>query len=263
MTFISLRKRSPEPAPDAEPEAVEPDESAREPDSQKQEPEGRPLGLLPALYQGVRGWCAWCGARIGAGPTLGIHLGALYAVGRYDGWVPVGVVGGFLLVSLLFTPRDVFGRLGARITARVRVYLGGGLRQICGLLVLRKTDGNLAASEAGSADPGEAPEETVEPATDEPPADPLVEVMWELIGDAPGVHIKTLTEVLAKAAVKEGKPAPSKADVEAALAARKIPTRGSVRDARGKVNKGVHGADLWDWQMIPSPADTEPPTDDP
>ncbi|MDX3125726.1 hypothetical protein [Streptomyces scabiei] len=259
MTFISLRKRAPEPAPDAEPEAVEPDESATESDSRKQEPEGRPPGLLPALYQGVRGWCAWCGARIGAGPTLGIHLGALYAVGRYDGWVPVGVVGGFLLVSALFTPRDVFGLLNARIAAGVRVYLGGGLRQVGGLFVLRKADGNLAVGGDGSVDPAEAPEETVEPAADEPPADSLVEVMWELIGDAPGVHLKTLTEVLAKAAVKEGKQPPTKADVEAALVARKIPTRASVRDAREKVNKGVHGADLWTWQMVLPSTETAPP----
>lgn len=222
MPFISLRKPAPEP--DAGLEDVELE--AVEDDGQDQEPEGHTLGLLPALYQGVRGWCAWCSARTGAGPTWAVHGAALYAAEHYNVWVTCAVTGGFVLVVGLFTPRAAFDHLAARIEAR---------------------------AEARSLLPDDEPAQT----HNEPPADPLPTLIWTLIGEAPGVHRKTLAEVLAEAAAREGQQPPSEAHVEAALEALGIPLRPSVRDARGKVNRGVHRADLEAWQRaLPSTENT-------
>ncbi|MFD0032509.1 hypothetical protein ACFVJK_30430 [Streptomyces sp. NPDC127172] len=234
MTFINLRKHAqPEPVEDVE--DVDPDEAVEDDDGLVQEPEGHAvLGLLPALYQGVRGWCAWCSARIGVGPTWALHGFALYAAEHYSVWVTYGVCGPFMAAVLAFTPRESLERLAARLDAR---------------------DAARAARRGRSTAPAaDVPDES--PA--EPPVDPLPALMWRLIGDAAGVHLKTLTEALAEAAVGAGQRAPTKADVEAALEARNIPLRPSVRDTREKVNKGVHRVDLEAWESAlsqPEPAD--------
>ncbi|WP_128381252.1 hypothetical protein [Streptomyces cavernae] len=236
MTFISLRRPDPEPDPDDPLEATEPDEDTEDDGAQEQEPEGTSLGLLPALYQGVCGWCTWCSARIGVGWTYTVHGVALWAACYYDAWVAFGVAGTFVLVTVLFTPREPFDRLADRIEARV---------------------------EARATGPDESAEdyldESAEEGAEEPPADPLLELMWRLIGEAPGVHLKTLREVLAESSAKEGQRPPSKTDVEAALEARGIPLRPSVRDVRDKVNKGVHRGDLDEWQKALSQPETTPP----
>lgn len=90
-------------------------------------------------------------------------------------------------------------------------------------------------------DAGEAVEE--EPAGE--PADPFPGILWNLIADAPGVHVKTVAEHLHAAAPEAGC---DRAAVRAALAARRIPVRGSVRGADGRVNEGVHRADLEVWE---------------
>jgi hypothetical protein len=236
VTFLSLRKRAAERDADDVLEDVEPEETAEDGAGQDQEPEGHYVpGLLPALYQGVCGWCAWCAGRIGVGLTWTVHGFALYAAGRYDGWVTCGVAGGFTLATLLFTPRETFERLATRLDA---------------------VDAARAARLAPPNGPGGEP---VEEAADEPPTDPLPPLVWRLIGEGSGVHLKTLTAVLAEAAVKGGQRPPSKADVEAALEARRIPLRDSVRDARKKVNRGVHRNDLEAWAKGLSPAEPADP----
>jgi hypothetical protein len=233
VTFINLRKRD-LPEPDEALEDVDPDE-ATEGDEQDQESEGHVVpGLLGALYQGVRGWCAWCSARIGVGPTWALHGFAFYAAEHYSVWVTYGVTGPFMLAVFLFTPREPLERVAARLDAR---------------------DAAREARRARSTAPAE---DAVDEAPEEPAADPLPALMWRLIGDAPGVHLKTLTEALAMAAEKVGQRPPLKADVEAALEARGITLRPSVRDTREKVNKGVHRDDLRAWETAlspPGPAD--------
>ncbi|MER5715739.1 hypothetical protein [Streptomyces sp. NPDC002132] len=102
---------------------------------------------------------------------------------------------------------------------------------------------------AGDADDtaGEEPAETV--------ADPLPAVLWTLIGEAPGVHLKAVAEHLHAAAPEQ---AVDRAAVRAHLAARQIPVRASVRDASGRVNEGVHRDDLRAWQEALSPAAPDP-----
>ncbi|MFB6787674.1 hypothetical protein ACFCWT_13460 [Streptomyces olivaceus] len=89
-------------------------------------------------------------------------------------------------------------------------------------------------------------EETGEEPPSEGPHDPLPGILWTLIGEAPGVHVKTLTAHLSAAAPDTSIDRPA---VRAALTARGIPVRGSVRDASGKVNEGVHRADLEGWEQ--------------
>jgi hypothetical protein len=230
VTLINLRKRDQEPEPD-EAEDVAPDEALEDDDDQDQEPEGHAVpGLLPALFQGVRRWCTWCSARIGVTATWALHGVALYAAEHYTVWVTCGVAGAFVLAVGLFMPRESLERAAARLDAR---------------------DAARTARRGRSTGPADdAPDE----APEGPPTDPLPALMWRLIGDASGVHLKTLADVLAKAAEEEGQRPLSKADVEAALEARGIPLRPSVRDTRKGVNRGVHRADLTAWETALSPA---------
>ncbi|MDX3398430.1 hypothetical protein [Streptomyces sp. ME01-18h] len=94
------------------------------------------------------------------------------------------------------------------------------------------------AAEAGEQPPVEAPD------------DPLPGLLWDLIGEAPGVHVKGIVEHLHETGQD---PTCQPADVRAALGRRGIPLRASVRDAAGRVNQGVHRADLTAWEQALSP----------
>ncbi|MEW2567658.1 hypothetical protein [Streptomyces sp. NPDC047070] len=233
--FISLRKSQPEPA--NEPELLEDDDvqeeaedqEEKQPDAGQEKKTGDVPAFLPALAIGVRDWLTWCSSRIGTGGTYAVHITALWAAGFYSLWVTYSVVLGLTLAVLAFTPRATLDRLADRIE-RLR----------------KKTPGK-----ADATSPEEAPVG--------PPADPLVDLLWKLIADAPGVHLKTLTDTLARASEKAGRPAPDRAAVKASLKARNIPVRPSVRDTRGKVNKGVHREDLQAWQNTPPPPRTPAP----
>lgn len=85
---------------------------------------------------------------------------------------------------------------------------------------------------------------------DEPePADPLPGILQELIGDAPGVHLPTIVAHLHETGLDT---TCDRASVRAAITRRGIPLRGSVR-AGGRVNEGVHRADLQTWIAAHSP----------
>lgn len=106
-------------------------------------------------------------------------------------------------------------------------------------------------------DPGpQAAEEQLDEAGEEPTAHPIPGLLWDLMGDAPGVHLKTLTERLQVAAPGM---ALNRAVVRTELAALGIPVRASVRDAAGRVNEGVHRDDLTAWEATATPtAETTP-----
>jgi hypothetical protein len=93
------------------------------------------------------------------------------------------------------------------------------------------------------------------PGDDEPeqkrPTDPFPGMIRDLIGDAPGVHIKTVVAWLHETGLDTDC---TTADVTAGLTRRQIPIRSSVRDANGRVNKGVHRDDLEEWLKARSPA---------
>lgn len=218
MSYFSLRKHGPEPVDeDLDEEEFKDDEPVEE------QPAGQEPGTVGALVCGISGPGAWIAARFGTGAAWSVHIVAVWACGFYGGWVAVGVVVTWLGGVLAFVPREHKDRATAWIE--------------------RRTTGHTSAK---------AEQETAE----EAPSDPLVTVLWQLIANAPGVHVKTLAEHLQAAATEGGV---DRAAVRAKLAARGIPTRPSVRDASGRVNEGVHRRDLEAWQQAlpdhsPAPA---------
>ena len=224
MTFIPVRrKHTPEPEPQGAAEGSALEDQDDEQDAPSDE--AAPAGFFGALAAGVRGWLTWCSLRIGVRGTYGLHVVAVWAAFYYSVWVTWGVVIVLAAAVVTFVPRESLDRLLARLE-------------------------HPRAKSTVQA-PAEAP------------SDPLPPLVWKLIGDAPGVHRKTLTQVLARAAEKEGAEAPTEAQVEAALTARGIALRPSVRDTRGKVNRGVHREDLEAWARTASPAPSDAPATDP
>lgn len=193
--------------PETEPEEVE--EEA--PEEAEGEPEKeKPAKTYGPILTGLLGPGRWIAARLGSGWAFGAHVVAVWAIGFYGGWTAVGIVLAWLVAVLAFVPRENLERAAAAIERR-------------------------------SAPPAEDLPEPL----DEPPFDAFTAVLWHLISDAPGTHLKTLTERLQQAAPEQPL---DRAAVRAKLGALGIPVRGSVRDAAGKVNEGVHREDLAAWQ---------------
>ncbi|MFM9616832.1 hypothetical protein ACKI14_02580 [Streptomyces turgidiscabies] len=217
MTYFQLRKRDPEDEPD---EAVDEEETGEE-EAVDEAPPPAPAGLLGALWMGFCGPGHWLTAHGRAGAAWVLYPGSVWAVGYYGGWTAIGVPAAWLVLVVLFMPREFKDRVSAWIERRI-------------------------------AGPASAGEEAAVP--------PIVTVMWKLIGDAPGVHLKTLAAALQKAAPEGAEEVVDKAAVRAKLGALNIPLRGSVRDAAGKVNEGVHRDDLKAWmEALPSAAPGTPP----
>ncbi|MES9522439.1 hypothetical protein [Streptomyces capoamus] len=97
----------------------------------------------------------------------------------------------------------------------------------------------------------QAVEQTGEEPPGEAPADPLPDILQTLIGEAPGVHLKAIVQHLHQEGLDT---TCTTADVTAALDRRRIPIRASVRDAAGRVNRGVHRDDLKAWIEARSPS---------
>lgn len=183
-----------------------------------------PLGLGPALWAGVSGPGRWLHARGRADVAWGLYAGSVWAVGFYGGWVAVGLITGWVLAFAAFMPRDQLETWAAWVE--------------------RRSAGHTATEPLPEDEP-------------EAPVDPIVAVLWKLIADAPGAHVKTLAEHLQSAAPEE---VVDRAAVRAKLGALSIPVRASVRDAAGRVNEGVHRDDLTAWeQALPDPTPAPPP----
>ncbi|MEV6014716.1 hypothetical protein [Streptomyces sp. NPDC051997] len=130
---------------------------------------------------------------------------------------------------------------------RYRTWIGPALLVLAGLAWMHAPD---KATEPQPEPEGEQPSEAVE----EVPADPLPALLWELIGEARGVHLATIVDHLHESGLD---PACDRAAVRAALDRRRIPVRGSVREADGRVNQGVHRADLEAWEQAHSPSPSQ------
>lgn len=198
----------------------EPEEEADE--EQPEEAEGEAEKAKPArqygpILAGLLGPGAWIAARFGTSAAWGIHVVAVWAIGFYGGWTAAGIILVWLAAVLGFVPKDDLDRFSSRLERR-----SGG-------------------------DVTEVPEVAQAAALN-----PVVPLLWRLIADAPGAHLKTLTADLKKATPDQPL---DKASVRGHLAALGIPLRGSVRDAAGKVNEGVHRDDLKAWmEALPSTA---------
>lgn len=206
--------------------AVEPEPEAAEeaPEVIEEDAEEEPKEQLGKQYgpllTGTFGPGRWLAARFGMSTAWGVHVVVVWAVAFYRGWAAVGIIAAWVFAVLLFVPREHLERLAARVE-------------------------------------GTSPEEDQE-AREEQPSEPLAAVLWQLIGDAPGTHLKTLTAHLQQAAPEQ---ALDQAAVRAKLRALGIPIRPSVRDVRKKVNEGVHREDLQAWEEAPSPTETAPPSE--
>lgn len=219
MTFINLRKRAPKPEPDATEDTIDEPDTPPDPDEVP--------GFPRALLDGVKGWWTWCTHRVGLAWTGGAHALALWSIAYYGGWAALGISLALLTAVALFVPRASIDRLATHLETRL---------------------------DTAPPTPDDDPEPDDEPA----PPDPLITLLWHLIDTAPGVHLKTLTEHLAEGAAEVGQEPPSKAAVEARLDALGIGLRPSVRNTHGKVNRGVHRADLLAADRASSPADSSP-----
>jgi len=225
MSYFDLRKRAAEPEPEEAEEGAAPEAT----ETAETEEEG-PAARGP-LLAGILGPGRWLAARFGISTAWSVHAAAVWMIFYYRGVVAVGVIAVWLLAVLLFTPREYLELLATSIERL-----------------------------------GNQPREDVEDEEEAPPTDPLVALLWHLIGDAPGTHLKTVAERLQEAS---GKPL-DKASVRARVAAVRgrlnalqIPVKTSVRDAAGKVNEGVHRADLTAWGQALSPAGSGTPSDTP
>lgn len=241
MTFIRVT-RKPDQEPDDSAEDLVLEDQVQEQDTPGDE--AAPAGLFGALAAGVRGWLTWCSSRIGVRGTYGLHVVALWAACYYNAWVTSAVVTSAVVAVVTFVPSESLDRLLARLEGP-------------------SAKAQAPASAPASAEPAALSPTVPTQASAAPLADPLPPLVYRLIGDAPGVHRKTITAVLAKAAEKEGTEPPTEAQVEAALTARGIPLRPSVRDTRGRVNRGVHREDLEAWARTPSPAPSKALATDP
>lgn len=240
MSYFSLRKQTTDPEPPAaeeleDTEAVE-KEPADEPAEAKSGKETADIPSLPrAVFIAVRDWLTWCSNLIGTTATYLGHVVAVWACAYYDSpWILYSVTIGLTVAVGAFLPAASVDRTVTR------------LEQLRNRPAKAPAQPAAAPSEMTLAQPAAAPLEMA-------PGDPLIDLLWRLLGDAPGVHLKTLTETLAATQQGSGE-APSRAAVEAALTARHITLRPSVRDTRDKVNRGVHRDDLTAALPPPAPA---------
>lgn len=220
MTYFDLRKRDPDPG-----ESTDEDGEPVEIETPDDNPPGTSRGFAGALWAGISGPGAWLTARGKPGLAWLLYVGSVWAVSYYGGWLAFGIVTAWLGAILAFIPREHLERGAAAIER-----LGERCHQ--------------------------PPAKDAPEAGEEQPLNPIVPVMWKLIADAPGVHLKTLAKHLQAAA--PGTPI-DRAAVRAKLNALGIPIKASVRDAAGKVNEGVHRDGLRAWeQALPQAAPTAP-----
>lgn len=220
MSYFDLRKRAAEPEPE---EAAE-DETPAAAEAEETEEEKPAAKAHGPLLTGLLGPGRWLTAHFGINTAWAVHVVAVWAIGFYGGWFAVGVILVWLVAVLLFVPREHLERLADRIEKPT-------------------------------------PNEDQEAGEEQPPEHPgghYSVVLWQLIGDAPGTHLKTLAEHLQAAAPEQPV---DRAAVRAKLGALGIPVRASVRDAAGRVNEGVHRADLLAWEDALSPTDIDTPSE--
>lgn len=161
---------------------------------------------------------------------------------------PVGAGSRILLLRLI----DRFGWKTVAAGAVAAIYVAARYRAWVIWLIIGWCAAALIHAPKGDR---EEPEPAGEELPVDAPEDPLPGILWDLIGGAPGVHVKRIVEWLHDTGRD---PACTPADVRAALGRRGIPLRPSVwghdRDGRKGVNQGVHRDDLAAWEEARSPA---------
>lgn len=184
-----------------EPE-LEPDEAVDEAAVEEEETEEQPAARGP-LLTGLLGPGQWLATHFGMTTAWTVHAVAAWAIAFYGSWTAVGIGLGWLLAILLFVPRDFLEQLATRIEQRT-------------------------ALKAEEERPGEAGRDDVLP------------LLYALIGDAHGVHLRTVLAHLQEHGHWEGK---TVADLRQHLEALGIPVQPKVK-VDGTPTRGVLKADL-------------------
>lgn len=171
------------------------------------------------LLTGLLGPGRWIAARVGTGWAFGVHVVTVWAIGFYGGWTAASVVLAWLAAVLAFVPREHLDQLAAAIE--------------------RRFTGPPNTPPAGTS--GEA----------------IRQLLYTLIGEGRGVHLRTVLAHLQEHGQWEGK---TVADLRQHLEALNIPVRPKVK-VDGTPTRGVLKADL---QALPPIAETAPsPTPSP
>jgi hypothetical protein len=200
MTYFSLRKQAPDP---------EPEEAEQELEMTDDEPaDPAPAAVAAAhhpIVTGLLGPGTWIAARLGTGPAWAVHIVSVWAVAFYRGWVAVAVPTLWAVAIAAFIPRDYLVRAAEAVEA---------------IDVRRR-----------------------KPAPDTPPGGELEAVrrlLLDLIGEARGVHLRTVLDHLQEHGQWEGR---TVADLRVHLEALGIPVQPKVK-VNGVPTRGVYRADL-------------------
>lgn len=211
MSYFNLRKQHPEPELD-EPEEEAPDAG----EAVEETAEEQPAKEYGPLLTGLFGPSRWIAAHLGSSAAWAVHVVAVWAPVYYGGWAALLVPAGWLFAVLAFVPRERLDQLAAAIE--------------------RRFSGPLDASPSTPASTsGEA----------------IRSLLYDLIGEGRGVHLRTVLAHLQEHGQWEGK---TVADLRQHLEALNIPVRPKVK-VDGTPTRGVLKADL---QALPPIAETAP-----
>lgn len=200
MTYFSLRKRDPEPEPEEVEEAGE---------ATGDEPQEAADGERHPLLAGLLGPGEWIAARLGTGSAWGVHVVSVWAVAFYGGWVAVIVPVVWALAFAAFIPRDYLVRAAEAVEA---------------FDVRRRKPAPAAAPEASPGGELEA----------------VRHLLLDLIGEARGVHLRTVLAHLQEHGQWEGR---TVAELRVHLEALGIPVQPKVK-VGGVPTRGVLRSDL-------------------
>lgn len=196
----------------------EPDGAPEEPEQPTEDDtEGEQPAAHGPLLTGLTGPSRWLAAHLGTNAACGVHVVAVWAVAFYGGWIAAGVTLAWLAAVLLFVPREHLDRFSTLIERR----------------------SHLA--------PVTAPAEPRNPGDREG----VLRLLYTVLGEAPGVHLRTVLSYLQEHDQWEGK---TVADLRQHLEALSIPVRPKVK-VDGTPTRGVLKADL---DALPPIEETSP-----
>ncbi|MEV4227273.1 hypothetical protein AB0J81_09215 [Streptomyces bobili] len=197
-----------------EPDPGEPEDDtpdAEQPDEETVEEQ--PAKQYGPLLTGLLGPSQWIAAHLGSSAAWAAHLVAVWAPIYYGGWAALLIPAGWLLAVLAFVPREHLDQLAAAIERRF------------------------------SGRPNTPPPSTS--------GEAIRSLLYTLIGEGRGVHLRTVLAHLQEHGQWEGK---TVADLRQHLEALHIPVRPKVK-VDGTPTRGVLKADL---DALPPIEETSP-----
>lgn len=215
MNYFNLRKREVEPEAEVVEEDVAEAEEESEEAAQETKKRAVPDNWGGALWYGISGPSLWITARTNIEIAILLHLFLLWGLGA-GAWAVVGILAGWLIAVLAFIPREFLERAADAIE---RLF-----------------------------SPSPKPAATVAPGGER---EAVRRLLLDLIGDAHGVHLKTVLAHLQQHGQWEGKKV---TDLRVHLVALGIPVDPKLRVA-GVPTRGVERTAL---EALPPIAETSP-----